>query len=161
VHCRCVRSEPIGERLAVLGMPINPAGDPSGINEAEPSAWQKVLRAIHYEAVTLSALARVDHVLDRRELQAATDYLALEAEDRDAPVSDRELNRLIDHVTGLRPNRQAIDRALDAISKPDLKAVQRLLSAAIEVMDADGQRHTLEVELINRFASELIGVAVN
>ena len=64
-------------------------------------------------------------------------------------------------MTGLRPNRQAIDRALDAISKPDLKAVQRLLSAAIEVMDADGQRHTLEVELINRFASELIGVAVN
>jgi len=144
----------------LFGTPISPAGDPGGVKEAQSSAWQKVLRAVHHEAVILSALARVDHVLDRRELQAAADYLALEAEDRDAPVSDRELIRLIDHVSGLRPNRQAIDRALDAISRLDLKAVQRLLSAAITVMDADGQRHALEVELINRVAVELIGVAV-
>ena len=144
----------------LFGIAINPAGDPGGVNEAQSTAWQKVLRAIHHEAVILSALAQVDHVLDRKELQAAADYLALEAVHRDALVSDRELNRLIDHVTGLRPNGEAIDRALDAISRCDFGAVQRLLSAAITVMDADGQRHALEVELINRVATELIGVAV-
>jgi len=63
-------------------------------------------------------------------------------------------------VTALRPNGEAIERALDAISGCDLTTAERLLSAAIMVMDADGQRHALEVELINRVATELIGVAV-
>src|SRR5262245_15333275 len=144
----------------LFGIPISPAGDTGGVNEAQPSAWQNVLRAIHHEAVILSALAQVDHVLDRKELQAAADYLALEAVHRDALVSDRELSRLIDYVTGLRPSGEAIDRALNAISRRDFRVVQRLLSAAITVMDADDQRHALEVELINRVATELIGVAV-
>jgi tellurite resistance protein len=144
----------------LFGIPISPAGDPGSVNEVQPSAWQKVLRAIHHEAVILSALAQVDHVLDRKELQAAAGYLALEAVHRDAVVSDRELNRLIDHVTALRPNGEAIERALDAISGCDFTTAERLLSAAIMVMDADGQRHALEVELINRVATELIGVAV-
>jgi uncharacterized tellurite resistance protein B-like protein len=122
--------------------------------------WNSVLAAVRNDAVILSAIIRADGKLANGEVDYVTDYLWRLVERSGDMLSEAEVLALQRYTARLRPTEESILRSLDAIAKRSPTEVNRLLSAAVKAMDADGKRHDDEIALINAIASDLIGTQI-
>lgn len=119
--------------------------------------WQIILAAIRAEAVILAALAKADGTVVAAEIDAATDYLAARAERTGYMLDQAEIAALQRFTRRLRPSEDAIIRSLNEIAGRGTREIQKLLLAAMAVIDADGLRHDREMMLIDAIAEDLTG----
>ncbi len=122
--------------------------------------WKQIQGQIRHDATLLAALSRSDGNVVDAETNAATAHLVKQAEAEGFMLDDAEIVAIHRYVGRLRPNEQAILRALDFLAGAGQRRIQRLLLAAAAVMDADGRRHASEVALINAIAEDLIGTSI-
>jgi hypothetical protein len=139
-----------------FGMPISVASAKE--DDENTNRWRAIVDAIRADAVLLSALSRADGRVKSVETIEAVGHLAALAERQDIFVLEREVASIEAYVKRLRPNADAISRALEALTGSDFNHVRRLLMAAKRVIEADGILHAAEIALINDIARELTGV---
>lgn len=130
-----------------------------GADDAE-TRWRDILDLIRDDAILLAAMSQSDGAIHPAEIEAATAYLMGVAEADGAMLSPEEGQLVAAHFKRLRPTGEAIRRALEAqVSRP-ARRIRTLLMAAVRVLDADGQRHPAELELLNDLCRELTGVEI-
>lgn len=122
--------------------------------------WPGILATIRHEAVLLAALAKADGKVRPEEVEAETDYLSRIAERTGVMLDEGDIAAIRRYVGRLRPSEDAILRALNALALQGAARVQKLLMAAIAVIDADGKRHDREIEMINAISVDLTGVPI-
>jgi predicted DNA-binding transcriptional regulator YafY len=123
--------------------------------------WRDVLALIRDDAVLLAAMSQSDGSIHNAEVAAASAYLMKVAESATGTMlSDQEGEAIASHFRRLRPTGDAINRALEGISRQPAEKVRKLLLAAVSVLDADGQRHPAELELLNAICLDLTGVGI-
>jgi hypothetical protein len=122
--------------------------------------WNGVIAAVRNDAVILSAIIRADGKLANGEVDYVTDYLWRLVEKSGDMLSDAEVLALQRYTARLRPTEESILRSLDVIAKRSPTEINKLLSAAVKAMDADGKRHDDEIVLINAIALDLIGTQI-
>ncbi|HEY0120575.1 MAG TPA: WYL domain-containing protein [Rhizobium sp.] len=135
----------------LLGTKTAPDGD---------RRWRRVLDSVKHDAVLLSALSRSDGKTSPQETEIATDHLSRLAENAGMMLEDAEILAIYRYANRLRPTEEAIMRALEHAAAQGHRHVQKLLNVAIELIDADGQRHHNEIALINSIALDLTGMAI-
>jgi hypothetical protein len=120
--------------------------------------WEQIFSVLRNDAVILAAVARSDRRLKPSELDVATRYLVRLVENSTMIfLTEDEVKSVARHIERLRPRIEAIDRALPRLTLRGADAVMKLLLAAVDVMDADDDRHPAEMQLINMIAQELLG----
>ncbi|MBN9243967.1 MAG: WYL domain-containing protein [Mesorhizobium sp.] len=122
--------------------------------------WRRIVLKIRDDAVILAAISKSDGQVHSLEVQAAIHYLARRVEDDEAPLSDREISELGAYFRRMRPTGPAIQRAVEGIGQRDARGIQKLLMAAVDVLDADGKRHPAELELLNAICVEMVGAPI-
>lgn len=122
--------------------------------------WPTILDAVRHNAVILSALSRSDGKTVQEEIEIATNHLSRLAEANGLMLDESEILAIYRYANRLRPTEAAIGRAIEEIAKLGHRHVEKLLLAAIALVDADGQRHPQEVALINDISRDLIGVEI-
>lgn len=122
--------------------------------------WRDIVDLVRDDAILLAAMSQSDGSIHAGEIDEATRYLAEIVERTGIMLTEWECNGLAAHIRRLRPNRAAIERALEQIARHDASRVQKLLRAAVAVLDADGRRHPAELELLDAICIELTGVGI-
>ncbi|WP_181180091.1 WYL domain-containing protein [Mesorhizobium sp. B2-1-3A] len=122
--------------------------------------WRDILNLIRDDAVVLAAMSQSDGTVHSTEVDVATRHLASAVERTDIFLTPAEIDLISAHFQRLRPSGRSIGASLDNIAGLGARHVTRLLRAALAVLDADGKRHSAEVELLNRLCVELTGVTI-
>lgn len=118
------------------------------------------LGLIKYDAVILASMAIADNIRRKCEADIAAEFLSIEAEKRGVFLEEYHVDKISKYFLRMRPTEKSLIIAIDAIRNRNTEQVRRLLIAASNLMDADGDRHESEVGLLNRLAVELIGVSI-
>ncbi len=122
--------------------------------------WKAIIEYLRPMAILLAAVSRSDGQVRSVELETSAQRLAMIAERRDLWIEDENYERLVNYIRRLRPDAEAIGRALGALSKADKDDIIAFFRAAVAVMKADGVHHPEEVKIINDMAVEIVGVEV-
>lgn len=122
--------------------------------------WRDMLDLVRDDAVVLAAMSQSDGLMHRSEVAAIVRHLVAIVERSGVLTDEADAERFVAHVGRLRPTRAAIARALDGVARQDAGHVERLLRAAVSVLDADGRRHPAEMTLLDGISRELTGVGL-
>lgn len=140
-----------------FGMEIGLAGKKGHESDLR---WRGILDTIRHDAVLLAALSRSDGKTVAVEVDIASNYLSQLAERQGVMLDDADILAIYRYANRLRPAEDAITRALHYVRELGPRHVQKLLLTAVALMDADGNRHPHEIELVNIISSELIGTTL-
>ena len=122
--------------------------------------WQQIVACVRPMAVLLAAVSRSDGQVRSVEIETSAQCLAKIAERKELWVEQEDFERLVTYIRRLRPDAQAIGRALDEVSRYPKADVVAFFQAAKAVMEADGVAHPEEAEIINEMAREILGADV-
>ncbi len=119
--------------------------------------WDEIVAAIGADAVLLAAMARIDMRSVKAEKTVAMTNLHNRLERANITLDNDEQVRLERFVSRLRPDVEAIRRAIEEIGSRGAEEIKLALLASARVMTADGKRHPREVRLLNVMAMHWLG----
>lgn len=122
--------------------------------------WSAVVEAFRPEIVLLAAMSRCDFDVHAAETHAATDFVAARAEASGTMLDAAASRAIYRHIARLRPDVDAVLRAVAALAEGGLDRVRHALVACVRVMEADGRRHPAEMRLLNALSVELLGISL-
>lgn len=128
--------------------------------EDADARWRDIIDLVRDDAVVLAAMSQSDGLMHRSEVLTIVRHLVALVERHGVLTDESDAERITTHVGRLRPTGAAIARALDGLGRQDASHVQRVLRAALAVLDADGRRHPAEIALLDGISRELTGVGV-
>jgi len=112
------------------------------------------------QAVLFRAMAFADFFIGESEVNACVQVLANTIERAGVVCSQGDCQWLERYFRRLRPSEVTIRAAVNSMSAKSAREKDRFLRDLVAVMDADGVRHPLEMELLDLLAIELTGVGI-
>jgi len=100
----------------------------------------------------LAAIGRCDGDFHKSEISAIVDYVIEEADHEGFSSSTQDRKALTGYVMRLRPDTQILDKCIVKISGQPKDKMLRFLKAAECVIQADGQEHPAEIELLQHIS---------
>ena len=132
--------------------------DRDAANEFQ-TRWPR-LRAVCRDngGALLAAVGLADGELVPDEVGAILDFVRQCCARSKFEFGEREDDRLRLYIRRLRPTAELIDRALDRMAQAEPARTIQTLSACARVMEADGNLHSAEIEMLNRFSLVMTGL---
>jgi len=128
-------------------------------DERQAATWAK--RKFNHELVVLAALSGSDGNMHERELDAIVDYVEREIEWERFSLEETEALALRNHLKRMRITRERLEDSVNELlhgqgkSRLYSRQLERFLSVARQVVDADGVYHTAEHEFLSFLADHI------
>lgn len=128
-------------------------------DDRQAATWAK--RKFNHELVVLAALSGSDGNMHERELDAIVDYVERELEWERFSLEETEALALRNHVKRMRITRERVEQSVNELlhgqgkSRLYSRQLERFLSVARQVVDADGVYHNAEHEFLSFLADHM------
>ncbi len=108
-----------------------------------------------HHLIPLALLARADGNSDAMEQKAIFDYCAMLLQKSDVMMSVTERAAFKDYISAFRPSLMQLDLALKKIEREPKERIATLFGAAINVVEADGERDPNELRFLAKLSDDL------
>lgn len=122
--------------------------------------WRRMLETARPYAVLFAAISLADGAKLAPEITVAAEYCADHCERRGLRTSFATIQGFNRYLTGLRPSLERSLRSIDEILNDSPDEIFRFLKACVCVVEADGNVHKSEADMLDRISRDLTGLSL-
>jgi hypothetical protein len=131
--------------------------DRSRASAGSPARQQlaSIDKSYGHHLVALALLARADGESALSECEVILRYCLARAQTAGIDITPAERLALKDHLSRYRPSRNELDLAIKRMRQDSKEDIAALIAAALEIVDADGERRPRELQFLTELSSHL------
>ena len=156
-----IYEDPAGFLVQALGMSEFGAADVGLDYRAEElvDAWPAMRKRIRVPATLLATISHADGEADITEINMMMRYCLELCPDL---PTDRQLEKnLFNYLRRMRPSESMVNKALGVVGGFSHEEKADFLVACRELIEADGEVHPMEIEMLDAMSQDLIGIGLD